>query len=174
MNQKTICAAIIALTATLAGNAQQATTVTAPARASTNTVMAYANGNDSYLRYSNKGYDAKKKYVVLKFWSEKEPQSESEKQDIAYLKKHLAKKDIEVVDFEWKTEEDLKKVLDKYNLTVNVINDKRVHVKNENFSVNTTSGKALIVIEDNKPFSICSGKKCESNLKGYFKLQSVN
>ena len=174
MLKKTISTAIIALTAALVGNAQQTTVATAPTSASTNTVMAYAKGDDSYLRYANKGYDANKKYVVIKFWSDKEPQSETEVKEMAYLKKHLAKKNVEVVDFEWKTEEDLKKVLDKYNLTVNVINDKRVHVKNEHFSVNTTSGKALIVIEDNKPFSICSGKKCESNLKSYFKLQSVN
>ena len=174
MNKKTFCATLVAVAATVAGHAQQPTAVTAPAHAVTNTVVAYANGDDSYLRYPNKGYKADKKYTVIKFWNAKEPQSEKEVQDIAYLKKHLSKKNIEVVDFEWKTEEDLKAALTKYNLAVKVIGEKRINVKNEHFTVNTTSGKALIVIEDQKPYSICSGKDCETNLKSYFKLRSSN
>jgi hypothetical protein len=173
MNTKTICAALIAIAISTTSNAQHATNVSST-RATSRTTMAYARGNDSHLRFSTKEYDATKKYTVIKFWNANEPQSEQEVQDIAYLKKHLAKKNVEVIDFEWKTEEDLKQALEKYKLEAKVTGEKRINVKGEHFTVNTTSGKALLVMEDDKPFSICSGKDCESNLKSYFKLQSVN
>ncbi len=62
----------------------------------------------------------------------------------------------------------------KYNLTVEIPDGKHIKMKGGNFTFNSTSGKALFVLEDDKPLSVCSGKNCESRLKVFFKLQSFN
>ena len=168
MNKLILCAVLIVFNCALA-QAQQSENKEPGLRS----VYASAKGDDSYLLFSDH-YEAGKKYTVFKFWNEKDPLTETENSDLAYLKKELAKKNIEVTEFQWKGKEDLESFFKKYNLSVSVLSDKRINLKAENYSLNTTSGKALLVFEDGKPLSLCSGKDCEDHLKFFFGLKSVN
>jgi peroxiredoxin len=165
---KLSCAAIAVLTICISGQAQ-----TKAEAAGLNAIYASAHGDDSYLLFHDH-YDADKKYVVFKFWNEAEPLTETEKSDLAVLKKQLSKKNVELIDFQWKTKEDLEGIFKKHNLSVEVLSDKHINLKGENFNLNTTSGKALVVFEDEKPQSLCSGKDCEDHLKYFFGIKSVN
>jgi hypothetical protein len=165
MKQSTIFLAIVLF---VAGSAQAQYTPAAQAAS-----LAYAKGDDSYLLFSDT-YKADKKYTILKFWHEGEALTEKEKTEMESIKKRLAKKNIEVVEFSWKTEEDLKNALSKYNFKVELKNEKRIAIIGDKFNMNTTSGKGVLVLEENKPVSICSGSSCEDRLKTYFKIKAFN
>ena len=167
MHKKFIYVALISFSA-LTATAQQGK---AP-EAGSNTVQAYARGDDSYLLFSKDTYKADKKYVIIKFWNEKESLSEAEKTEFLSIKSQLSGKNIEIVDFSWKSEEDLKEVLNKYGLSVEVLGEKRIQVKNDHMTLHTTSGKAVFVAEEGKPISLCSGADCEARLKPFFNLSS--
>ena len=170
MKQLTFCFTLLSFAFVTASKAQGTTaSVKAPSA-----VSAYAKGDDSYLVFSDNMYKTDKKYVVVKFWNESAPITDREREEIDYLKKHLAKKNVEIVDFQWKTVEDLKQNLSKYKFTVDALSDKRICIKGDNFNLNTTSGKALFVVEDGKPMSLCSGKNCEELVKSFFTLKSLN
>jgi hypothetical protein len=178
---KPIALSLIALAATLVAGAQTTTTTTtatAPPPASeegtARAVYASARGADSYLLYSKEGYKAGKKYVILKFWNAADPLTATETADLDYLKKHLAKKGVDVVVKEWKDEADLQAAVKEYGLSADVAGDKRIHIQGLKFNLNTTAGKALFVMEDGKPLSLCSGKNCEDNLKVFFKTRSAD
>lgn len=132
---------------------------------------AYAKGDDSYLVFSDK-YDPAKKYVVIKFYNDNTPLTEQEKTDLAFLTKFLQKKNAEVVTINWKDEASLQEAVKKYNMTASSNDGKHLNLKSGNSSLNTTSSKAIVVLEDNKPLSLCSGTNCEDNVKRFFKLQS--
>ena len=118
-------------------------------------------------------YDSSKKYVVFKFHNPKETLDQTEKEELEYLKKFLPRLDVEVVELEWKTTEEIQKALKPYNITVSTTGE-GLSLKAENFSMHSSSQKLLLVIEDGKPLSICPGKFCETNIKQFFKLQTVN
>jgi hypothetical protein len=168
MKKITICAtaALLAFTTINAQNKKETQ--------ATHASIAYAHGDDSYLQFSSDTYKSDKKYLVFKFWNAKEPLTEKERTDMDYLKKFLAKKQVEVVEFEWKTEADLKETLAKYGFSASLTGEKHINLSTGTISLNTTSGKALFVLEDNKPLSLCSGKNCEGRLKAFFKMQSFN
>jgi hypothetical protein len=135
---------------------------------------AYANGDDTYLQFESDHYKPGKKYVVLKFWSKDEQLTEAEQSEIKKLTGLLAKKNVELVSFQWKTEEELEAKLKAYDLSVDVNDDKRIRISSGDFQLNTTATKSMVVLEDNKPVSLCSGKGCEERLKKYFKLVSTD
>jgi hypothetical protein len=170
MRQLTFCFTLLSIA--FVNNSQAQGTYTSPKASPA--VRAYAKGDDSYLLFSDNTYKPGKKYVVVKFWNESAPITATEREDIDYLKKHLAKKNVAIIDFQWKTTEDLKEHLSKYNFTVEAVSDKRISIKSGNFTLNTTAGKALFVVEDGKPMSLCSGKNCEEMLKTFFTLKSLN
>ena len=170
MRQISFCFTILLLATVLSSQAQGTYSSTKASSA----VSAYAKGDDSYLIFADNTYKPDKKYVVVKFWNESAPITDKEREEINYLKKHLAKKNVEVIDFQWKTVEDLKQNLSKYNFSVDALSDKRICIKGDNFNLNTTSGKALFVVEEGKPLSLCSGKNCEEMVKTFFTLKSQN
>ena len=138
-------------------------------------LRAYASGESNITTLNgSETYDPAKKYIVFKFWNEKVPLTETERTDLDYLKKFLPKKNVEVVELQWSTIGDLKEAVKKYNLSVEESKDNHFLIKGENFHMNTTSQKAMFVIEDGKPVTMCCGKFCELNLKQYFKLQTIN
>jgi hypothetical protein len=137
-------------------------------------VHAYARGNDSYLKLRDGGYDAAKKYLVVKLWNAANPLTEAEKSEISYLKNNLNSTNIEVLDFEWTSEQQLKDKLQPYNIAVQASNKNIINLKTQTISLNTTSPKALLVVENDKPLMLCSGKGCESRLKQFFKLESFD
>jgi len=165
--KKQFCCIALATIASLASTAQEYKKASAPTA-----VYAYAKGDDSYVFYSNDTYDAKKKYTVLKIWQEGQPLTEQEKTDMEMLQKHLAKKNAEVKEIKWKSEEDLQAALNSYNIKASSNDGKHINLKSEKFTLNTTSGKALLVLEDDKPLSLCSGKDCEERMKVFFKLKA--
>ena len=146
----------------------------APGASAERAVYAYAKGTDSYLSYRSGTYNTAKKYVVVKCWNEAEPLTETEKTELASLTKSLAKKGVKVVDIEWKSAADLQGKLAEHGVKVEVKDDKRINLKGDGFNLNTTSGKALLVLEDGKASSLCSGVNCEDRLKSFFKLRSMN
>lgn len=171
MSKIITCAVILFATTAIAAKAQQQ-----PARApqAAKAAYAYARGNDSYIRFADKSYTAGKKYIVFKLWNAKEALTEIEKKEMEALKINLANKNAEVVYFEWNDERDLKDRLKEYNLRVKVSETNTINLKGENFNLNTTSAKALFVLEDDKPVSVCSGKNCEDYLKRFFKIISTD
>jgi hypothetical protein len=168
MLQKSLCSIAIALLSSFVVRAQQ---TTASGNAPT-AAYAYAKGENTYLMYSAEGYNADKKYVVFKFYKAEDPLSEQEKTDLAAVKKQLAKKNIDVKEVEWKTEEDLRSVLKGYGIQVESSDGKHINLKGDKYSMNTTSTKAVVVLEDGRPVSLCSGKNCEERLKTFFKIKA--
>jgi hypothetical protein len=164
---KQFCFIALATIASLASAGQEYKKASAPTAA-----YAYAKGDDSYVFYSNDTYDADKKYIVLKIWQENQPLTEQEKSDLEMLKKHLAKKNAEVREIKWKSEEDLQTALNGYNIKASSNDGKHISLKGEKFTLNTTSGKALLVLEDDKPLSLCSGQNCEERMKVFFKFKA--
>src|SRR5690349_10896514 len=114
MNQLKMCLAIASTFVITAVSAQSE----APTASAEKAVYAYARGTDSYLSFRNGTYTAGKKYVVVKCWNAAEPLTETEKTELALLKKQLAKKGVEVADFEWTSGEDLQQKLKAYGVTV--------------------------------------------------------
>jgi heme-degrading monooxygenase HmoA len=138
------------------------------------TTKASANGNNSFMLFTSDTYNAAKKYVVFKFWHQSAPLSETEQKDLEELKELLGKKGFQVVVSEWKTEEDLKKLMKPFNMEISAPDGKHINLKSGSFSLNTTSSKAMYVLEDDKPISLCSGTDCEDKLKYFFKLKALN
>jgi hypothetical protein len=136
-------------------------------------VYASANGDDSYLLFSNR-YDPAKKYVVLKLWDGKEALTEREKTGLDYLKKFLQKKNIDVLILNWKDEATVQELSQKYNVTLSTRDDKHLNLHGGSYNMNTTAAKALVILEDGRPLSLCSGANCEDNAKRFFKLESAN
>ncbi|RYZ29279.1 MAG: hypothetical protein EOO10_06795 [Chitinophagaceae bacterium] len=165
--KKQLCCIVLAIMVSLVSTAQEYKKASAPTA-----VYAYAKGNDSYVFYANDTYDAKKKYTVLKIWQEGQPLTEQEKTDLDILRKHLAKKNAEVREIKWKSEEDLQAALNSYNIEASSKDGKHINLKGEKFTLNTTSGKALLVLEDDKPLSICSGQNYEERMKVFFKFKA--
>ncbi len=136
-------------------------------------VHAGSRGSGIYNGPS-KTYNTANQYTVIKLWNDKESLSQTELNDLAYLKKHLKNKDIDVIEYEWKTEEDLRSFMSKYNFSVLMEKNNRIRFSSDNSNLVTNSNKAVFVLENNKPMSLCSGLNCEKNLKSYFKLSSFN
>ena len=86
----------------------------------------------------------------------------------------MAKKNIDLVQREWKTKEDLENLFRNYNIETVVATDKGIELKSEKHHYNTNASKVLFVFEDGKPISLCSGANCENNAKSFFKIIALN
>ena len=144
-------------------------------------LLANAQSNDmipsvlrSYIGGSDVTYNADKKYLVFKCWNEKETLTETEREELDYLKKYLPKLNVELIELKWSSVEEIEKALAAYNIEVETTPGEAITLKAENFTMNSTCQKVLLVIEDGKPLSVCSGKSCKSNIKQFFKLQTIN
>ncbi|MDB5232171.1 MAG: hypothetical protein JWN76_2976 [Chitinophagaceae bacterium] len=162
-------------------------------RASGNT---WTPGDPGYTTYRED-----KNYVVFKLWNESDPLSELEKEELKTLKDQLAKKNIPLVVYQWKSKEDIEKLMKEYGIGdvhVSVENGlliqsepmlihKTVYLKDGNseqskiFSFSTDARKAVLVfegkfpLESPKPVCLCAGKKCEAQfLKLFFKISMIN
>ena len=109
----------------------------------------------------------------MKVWNHEHELTKNEKENLDYLKKNLVNRNIEVVIYEWTVEEDLISFMQKYGLTASVKQNNCLSIKKGNSNLNTTAGKAVFVLEEGKPTSLCSGKMCEDNLKRFFGLAST-
>ena len=140
-----------------------------------NKTVSYASsGEQNFTWVGGHKYDAAKKYVVFKLWNEKENITDAEKQSLEKLKGQLAKKNIELVSFEWKTSEDLEGLFKKHGLEVDVDTNNGIRLKTGKQNFNTTSYKAMFVFEGGKPTSLCCGTKCEDNIKTFFGIIASN
>ncbi len=68
----------------------------------------------------------------------------------------------------------MKEALTKYGFSVEMKDEKRMHIKSEDLNLTTPSGKAVFVTEDGKLLSLCSGPTCEDKLKVFFKIKSLD
>ena len=134
---------------------------------------AYAKGDDSYIIFSDH-FNAEKKYVVLKLYNDSDPLTDREKTDLAFLTKFLQKKNIEVATINWKDEAALQEAMKKYEITASSKDNKHLNLHSGQSSLNTTSSKAILMLQDGRPLSLCSGTNCEDNVKRFFGLQSSN
>ena len=70
--------------------------------------------------------------------------------------------------------EDLDALFKKYDLSVNVLSNDHIELKTEHGNYSTTGSKVILVFEDGRPTSLCSGTECEDHLKYFFKLKSLD
>jgi hypothetical protein len=165
---KSIFVATILLLAAASVNAQESEAYNSGLRAG----RAFAASSRGIM--SSESYKADKKYIVFKLWTEADPITEVERTDLASMRKFLATKNVEIIEYQWKNKQDLDALFKKYGLSVNVISDDHIELKTEHGNYNTTGSKVILVFEDNKPTSLCSGTECEDHLKYFFKLKSVD
>lgn len=136
---------------------------------------AYANGNESYLRFTKPTYEKGKKYTVYNIRKAGETLSAEQQAKTEQLKKQLVKKGVAFVDVPWTVEADLATAMKQHDIDATVTTDSHMKLKGKTFNLNTTSGDALVVIgEENKAVSLCSGAQCEERLKTFFGLTALN
>ena len=135
--------------------------------------LTYAKGADSYI-FNRDTYNPDKKYTVLKLYNAENLPTETETKEFDNLKKILAKKNIEVAEYKWTSEEDLHSFMAKYGIEASIKEKSCITIKSGNSSMNTTAGKVIFIVEDGKANSLCSGAKCEYNVKQYFGLISTD
>ncbi|MBB1285802.1 hypothetical protein HRH25_15570 [Flavisolibacter sp. BT320] len=137
-------------------------------------MVASAKGDDSYIAFSVDSYKPEKKYTVFSVWKDDAPPSETEKATLYQLKEALAKKGVELKLVEWKIEEDLKAAFAPYKIDVSTKDGKHIRLKTGSAQLNTTAAKALYVVENGQPVSLCSGMACEDKLRYFFGLKAFN
>lgn len=121
-------------------------------------VVAYAKNENTYLRFTKEDYDASKKYTIIRL-SPKEKKSNP----IAGLD-NVAN----VVDCAWSSSEDLDKVLPDYGIKSTMHSNNLLQLDGPNYSVNTTSDIAYLVLLDQKIQLLCCGNECEKRLAAFF------
>jgi hypothetical protein len=133
-------------------------------------VKAYAKGDDSYLQFSDaEKFDSTKQYVVLKFWNARTRLTKSEMQQLAILKAELSKlKNVQFVDVEWQSPSQLQAVLQKYNLEADASWENNIKITGDKIDLTTTSSKSLLIVKDQRAYSVCSGYDCEVKAKRFF------
>lgn len=127
-------------------------------------VKAYAQGEDSFLLFSKEPYDASKNYTIVCF------SQPGQVQDITATLKQFGT----IVICEWLTAQDADKVLTPYNITTTVKAGRTLQLTGQEFSLNTTSPFAYLVLLDLKPQLLCCGIDCEKRLTTYFHPPASN
>jgi hypothetical protein len=137
------------------------------------TLEAFAQKDDTYLLFSNNGFDTNKKYVLFNFWNAKNPSASLHNTQFVTMKQNFAgQENVEFVNVEWETEKDVQVALEKYNIESAVEYGKHIRLKNEQFTLNTSSTNAFFLIENNKAAFLCSGGICAKKVKQFFDTQA--
>lgn len=132
-------------------------------------VEAFAQKDDTYLLFSDRGFDSEKKYVLFNFWSPTTPDSDVHNTQFQTLKQNFSGEDnIEFVNVEWRTEEDIQAVLEKYRIESKVKFGKHIRLSAEQFSMNTSAANAFFLMEDSRAAFLCSGGMCSRKIKELF------
>jgi hypothetical protein len=122
-------------------------------------VSAYARGKNSYLLFAKQPYDSNRTYTIICF-------SRAGKMDqtSATLKQFA-----NVVTCEWNTSADADIVLSPYNIRSKETSGGNLQLDGSDFSLNTTSPLAYLVLLDLKPQLLCCGDDCDSRLRNFFR-----
>ena len=129
------------------------------------------SGTSHYDKGIPEVYNKNAKYIVLKLWNDSEPLSEKEKTNFSNVQKQLSGKGVTVIDFQWKTKQDLENLFKQYDIAAEVSTETGLHIKTGDMQMLSTSTKALLIIENKKARSVCAGENCEENfLKPYFQI----
>lgn len=121
-------------------------------------VEAYAKDENTYLKFTKEAYDPSKTYTVIRFY----PQG---KQPAAF---EVPSRTLDVVDCEWKTQDDLDKVLTQYRIKASMSSGNLLRLDGPDYTFNTTSEHAYLVFLDNKIQVVCCGEGCRKRLSGFF------
>jgi hypothetical protein len=127
-----------------------------------------------------RSYDESKQYIIFKLWTDADPLSQEEKNDLQYLKQQLNGKNVTVIDYQYKTAEDLENVLKANGIEgVTVSTDNGIHMKSENSNYNTSAQKAVFLFEEKSagkkiPVMISAGTNSMNNVKRFFRLRSFS
>ena len=126
-------------------------------------------------------FDEEKQYIVFKLWNQAEPITDKEKTELQNLKQQLAGKNVQVVEFQYKSKEDLENLFKQNGIEeVTVSTDKGIFLKCKNSNYNTTSSKAVFIFEGKapgeakRPIMLSVGEGSENNVKVFFKLRSFS
>ena len=135
-------------------------------------VEAFAQKDDSYLLFSNHGFDKHKKYVLFNFWNSATPGTDIHNTEFQTMKQSFAGHDnIEFVNVEWENEKDVQAVLEKYQIESEVEYGKNIRLTGETFTLNTSSANAFFLMENSKPAFLCSGGICGKKVKQFFNAE---
>jgi len=132
-------------------------------------VEAFAQKDDTYLLFSDKGFDKQKKYVLFNFWNADTPHADVHNTEFQAMRQNfVGHNNIEFVDVEWETEKDIQAVLEKYQVESSVEYGKNIRLKGDQFTLNTSSTNAFFLVEDSKAAFLCSGAICGKKVKQFF------
>jgi hypothetical protein len=135
----------------------------------------------SWTTLHSRLYEEGNQYIVFKLWNEAEPITDKEKTELQNLKKQLAGKNAEVIEYQYKSKEDLEKLFkDKGIEDVEVSTENGISLKCKNSNYNTSSSKAIFIFEGKspevakRPIILSVGERSEDNVKVFFKLRSFS
>jgi hypothetical protein len=133
------------------------------------TLEAFAQKDDTYLLFSDKGIDESKTYVLFNFWNPETPNSDVHNAQFQTMKSTFSGYDnIQFVNIQWGSEKDIQTALEKYEIESVVEYGKNIRLKDFNFSLNTSSTNSFFLLEDKKPAFLCSGGICAKKMKQFF------
>jgi len=125
-------------------------------------------------------FDETKQYIVFKLWTQADPLTDEEKKDLQYLKQQLTGKNVKIIDYQYKTAEDLEKILKDNGIDgVTVSTDNGIQFKSDNSNYNSSAQKATFVFEEKspgvkRPIMISAGVSSMNGVKRFFKLRSFS
>ena len=126
-------------------------------------------------------FDEEKQYIVFKLWNEAEPITGKEKTELQNLKQQLTGKNVQVIEFQYKSREDLENLFKQNGIEdVTVSTDKGISLKCKNSNYNTTNSKAVFIFEGKspdvpkRPVMLSTGEGSENRVKIFFKLRSFS
>lgn len=131
-----------------------------PAMQAQEAVEAYAQGENTYIRYTHEPYDAAKHYTVIMF------SPEGKKAAVVAGLTQVA----EVIVCEWKTPDKLNTILDEYHIEASVQPDHTLLLDGPDYRVSTTSEYACLVLVDEKIQMLCCGQECTKRLTAFFPI----
>jgi transcription antitermination factor NusA-like protein len=126
-------------------------------------------------------FDEEKQYIVFKLWNAAKPITDKEKTELQNIKQQLTGKNVQVVEFQYKSKEDLENLFKQNGIEdVEVSTDKGIFLKCKNSNYNTTNSKAVFIFEGKspdvpkRPIMLSTGEGSENNVKVFFKLRSFS
>ena len=145
---------------------------TAPAQ---QVIQAFAQQDDTYLLFSDSGFDQQKKYVLFNFWNSNTPNADIHNTQFQTMKQIFSgNENIEFVNVQWNTNKDIQEALERFQIESNLEYGKHVRLSGDHFNLNTSSTNAFFLIEDSKAAFLCSGGVCSKKIKEFFDPHTSN
>lgn len=132
-------------------------------------LKAFAQKDDTYLLFSDRGLDASKKYVLFSFWNPETPSADLHTTQFQMMKTMFAGvENVDFVNIKWESVEDAQAQLEKYAIDCTSEYGNLLRFKGSNFTLNASSPNTFFLIEENNAAFLCSGGMCASKIKEFF------